>query len=105
MDKAILHTPVLEWARLGPVRAVEAALLGYCIVVGNQVAEGPGKGSYVYGFVMTVLAAFGGGILNPVLLAHNDFYPFQMASDVVFPFLLVACVLGAMPKWRELCKV
>jgi len=46
--------------------------------------------SYLHGLVYTALSAFGGGIIVPLLVGHNDYYPFPLKDEFAVPILILA---------------
>ena len=55
----------------------------------------------VHGFVYSVMASFGGGIIVPVLINHSR-VPFPLGNDIVIPFVFVTFyVTRAQSGWRE----
>ena len=46
--------------------------------------------NYFYGCVYTALWAFGGGIIVPLLVGHNDYYPFPLKDEYAVPILILA---------------
>jgi hypothetical protein len=81
----------------------ETALFLYCIQVTSSLAvarqskrgkKKPREETWVYGITTALLAGFGGGVLNPILLGVDSIFPFPMASDVVVPFVAIGWFLA-----------
>lgn len=60
------------------------------VVDANRRAGGRFTGSRLYEVTALTVMGFGGGIVNPVLLGHDSFFPFPMGNDVVLPTILAA---------------
>lgn len=48
------------------------------------------NGTHVYNLAVLTAMGFGGGIINPIILGHDSFFPFPMGSDVVVPCICAA---------------
>ena len=46
-----------------------------------------------HAILYTLVSGFGGGILVPILLADNNYFPFPMCNDAVVPITAIAWVL------------
>eukprot|EP00949_MAST-11_sp_MAST-11-sp1_P003541 g3541.t1 len=57
---------------------------------GKAGGEGEKENSLLYEVLIVIAKGFGGGILIPVLLAQDDYFPFPLGSDVVIPVTLAA---------------
>jgi hypothetical protein len=75
-----------------PAHWVVAMFLYLTVVDANRrrAAGSRLRGTLLYEVVCLTVMGFGGGILNPILLQHDAFFPFPMASDVVLPTILAA---------------
>ena len=60
----------------------------FCLVVSSWTAR-PTE-NYFYGCAYTALWAFGGGIIVPLLVGHNDYYPFPLKDEYAVPILILA---------------
>ena len=72
--------------------AFEFAVLLYCVYLAHvrraTLSENPFRG-----VAELVLAAYGGGILVPMLLGSDEIMPFPLANDIAIPFAAVAYFL------------
>ena len=71
---------------------VLAMFLYLTVVDANRRASGRFVGSRLYDVAALTVMGFGGGIVNPVLLGHDGFFPFPMGNDLVLPTILAAYV-------------
>lgn len=70
------------------------ALFGYCLcVMKNLLANGKvgdrAETTWLHQLLLTVCAGFGGGVLVPIFLAQDKFFPYPIGSDIVFPFVIL----------------
>ena len=66
------------------------ALFFFCLHVAASASKSTRKMNYFHGSVYTALSAFGGGILVPLLVGHNDYYPFPLKDEYAIPILVLA---------------
>eukprot|EP00940_MAST-03C_sp_MAST-3C-sp2_P002565 g2565.t1 len=73
--------------------ALNAALFLYCLNIAVLQFENTRNGNAFHGAVYTVLSAFGGGIIVPVLVGHDGYYPFPLANDLALSLIVSAYFL------------
>ena len=71
------------------------------VVMANQTTLNK---SLLHDTLFSLLAGFGGGILVPVLLGHNDYYPFPFGNDIVVPMTIAVVLLLRLPTVLSLGK-
>jgi hypothetical protein len=71
------------------------------VVMANQATLNK---SLLHDTLYSLLAGFGGGILVPVLLGHNDYYPFPFGNDIVVPMTIAVVLLLRLPTVLSLGK-
>ena len=79
--------------------AWEVFVFGFCVrVVKNlheagKIGKSSGAGTFLWQLLIALCAACGGGILIPILLSHDNFFPFPLAADNVIPYMFGAIIL------------
>ena len=63
----------------------EVALFGYCLILAH-VRRAVLSNNPLKGVVEATFAAYGGGIIVPMLLGRDGIYPFPLANDLAIPF-------------------
>lgn len=73
-----------------------AAMFLYLTVVDVSRRAAGRTGTPLYDILALSIMGFGGGIVNPVLLGYDRFFPFPMGNDVVVPVIVAAYAVVAV---------
>ena len=79
-----IHSTTNACLLAGPLLWPAGLVLYLTVTDVNRRAAG-NTGSFLYDLIVLTVIGFGGGIINPVLLADNKFFPFPIGSDFVIP--------------------
>ena len=100
-----IHSTTDVFLVTGPLLWPAALVLYLTVADVNRRAAG-NTGSFLYDLIVLTVIGFGGGIINPVLLADNKFFPFPIGSDIVIPCVAAAYVEGKRGRGtKRLCAV
>ena len=88
-----IHSATNACLLAGPYLWPAGLVLYLTVADVNRRAAG-NTGSFLYDLIVLTVIGFGGGIINPVLLADNKFFPFPIGSDFVIPCVAAAYVEG-----------
>jgi len=69
------------------------ALFLYCMNISLVQYRNVRLKNSFHGAVYTALSAFGGGIIVPVLVGHDGYYPFPLANDLALALIITAYIL------------
>ena len=75
-----------------PTHWVGALFLYLTVVDQNRRRNPKLVGTWLWELALLTTMGFGGGIINPVLLGMDGYFPFPMGSDVVIPTIFVAYI-------------